>query len=169
MLSIKKILVPTDFSEGSLHSIQYAVEFADKFDAQILLLHVLEIPPGLTTEAVIHPNPDEKMLTLQEYLDQISKKKFDQLQDYLKSRNVDASSHTATGVPHEAIVQVAQENDVDMIVMGTHGRTGLKHFFMGSTAERVIRYATCPVTTTRISNDDKVTEEQLLLLVESEG
>lgn len=169
MLSIKNILVPTDFSEGSMHAIRYAREFAQKFDATLCLFHVLEMPPGLAPGAMIHPDPDGRVLTLQEYLEELSTDKFIQLQSYLEENGVQSNYRVAEGAPHEAIVKAAEHDDVDMIVMGTHGRTGLKHFFMGSTAERVVRYAPCPVTVVRIDEDDKLTEEQLLLLVEAEA
>lgn len=167
MLHIKTILVPTDFSEGSLHAIRYAVSFAQKFHARVHLVHVLEIPPGLTPDALVHPDLEGKMLTLQNYLEQLSRDKFAKIQQYIQNKGVTATVGLAHGAPHEAIVKAAEQEQADMIIMGTHGRTGLQHFFMGSTAERVVRYATCPVTVIRIHEDDELAADHLVLLTDT--
>ena len=100
MLSINNILVPTDFSEGSMHAVRYAVEFANKFDATLRLFHVLELPPGLTPGAIIHPDPDGRVLSLQEYLQELSTDKFNQLQAYLEGKGVRSTFDVAEGPPH---------------------------------------------------------------------
>lgn len=164
MLHINTILVPTDFSEGSLHAVRYAVAFAQKFHAKLHLVHVLEIPPGLTPDALVHPDLEGKMITLQNYLEKLSQEKFVRIQQYIENKGVKSTTVLAHGAPHESIVKTAEAEKADMIIMGTHGRTGLQHFFMGSTAERVVRYAQCPVTVIRIHEDDELAAEHLTLL-----
>ena len=165
-MAFTHVLVPTDFSDPANHALRYAVEEASLHRARVTLLYVLaphagtdvyyvtgapeagpqtgydpvaggrfgaRLPPRPT---VVRRERDEEALT--------------QLQDLVP----DASRGTwdvevAAGHPADTIVRVARERGVDLIVMGTHGRTGLQHVLLGSVAEKVVRLAPCPVLTVR--------------------
>ena len=144
LLSIKKILVPVDFSSLSKKAFEYALRLAQQFKTEIALIHVLEpaVPPTFDGLPIAPSRPEEGSPGAEKNL-----------------RTLISSAHTA-GVPkvksvfrrglasHE-IVEAAKDLDVDLIVMATHGYTGWKHFCIGSTAERVVRAAPCPVLVVR--------------------
>ena len=137
------ILVPTDFSEYSKQAIQYARDLAQTFGATLVLLHVVEIPPypieGLP--------PSSLGGTLLDDLEQQATS--DLAQVLAKEAEVQVVRRVVIGIPYRKIVEVAEADKVDLIVMATHGRTGFSHLFMGSVAERVVRTAPCPVLTIR--------------------
>lgn len=142
-LDLKTILVPIDFSKTSLKALKYAIPFAEQFGAKIILLHAFEPPlyPDDVSMAVTIP-AEERMLELnREKLEKLAKD------------NVPASLLGAvmvrTGPPFRLITELAGKRHVDLIILTTHGYTGLKHVFMGSVAERVVRHAPCPVLVVR--------------------
>lgn len=144
MLKIQKVLVPTDFSPVSAHVIQYAGELAHKFGASLLVVHV--VPPSaypmINVAGMGHfPNLREE----------IRKRCEHEMAELLAKTPPEAqtTSRIVEGVPFTEILRCAHDEQVDMIVMATHGHTGLKHMVLGSTAERVVRMATCPVLTVR--------------------
>ena len=142
MISIKRILVPTDFSEYSMQAITYASELARRFAAELHLLHVavpLAMPMpymGTVSDEVFDP---EKSAT--KALTELEHPAFETLSPVQRI--------VRTGTPFVEIVRHAKENDVDLIVMGTHGRTGLVHALIGSVAERVVRHAATNVYVVR--------------------
>jgi len=133
----KKILFPTDFSPASEAALGYATSLARDTDSQLLILHVedLQIPYAggeMYLPRPMVPNPEvEKMLRSVAPRD----------------KSVTCMHRLALGSPAEEIVQVAKDEGVELIVMGTHGRTGLGRLLMGSVAEAVVRRAPCPVLT----------------------
>lgn len=143
-LRLKKILVPVDFSEFSGKALKYAVRFAEQFQATLILVHVVEpvhypesiiIPPAMETT-----NQDRLKLartTLAEFAKQ-------QVPAGLESECI-----ARLGQPYSELTAVARDCEADLIVIATHGHTGLKHLLLGSTAERVVRLAPCPVLTVR--------------------
>jgi universal stress protein A len=135
------ILVPTDFSPFSCEAFVWADSFARKFGSKILILHVMSERAAEEVTS-IPGNPWEKVLEEEE------KDMVDHFQACLVS-DFDASLNretmVAVGAAHDKIVEVAKERNAGMIVMTTHGRTGLAHALMGSVAERVLRSAPCPV------------------------
>jgi universal stress protein A len=144
MPKIQKILVPTDFSPVSPHVIQYAGELAQTFGASLLVVHV--VPPSaypmINVAGMGHfPNLREE----------IRKRCEHEMAELLAKTHPDVqpTSHIVEGVPFAEILSCAKAENVDLIVMATHGHTGLKHLVLGSTAERVVRMATCPVLTVR--------------------
>ena len=145
MIRLKKIMVPTDFSEPSESALKYARAFAEQFGATLHLLHVVEDPflYAPTSEGyVIPPHLHEEMETaardrLNSSLSPAEREKF-QAQLVLKH-----------GSPFVEVVRYAREQDIDLIVMGTHGRGPIAHMLMGSVAEKVVRKAPCPVLTVR--------------------
>ena len=148
MIEIKKILLPTDFSDYSKAAAAYASEFADRFGAELHILHVLQDLVAMVPEpGLAFPPPGDYMQELQES----AEKALAQLpQPPLK----DASRvirETRQGPPFVEIIRYARESEIDLIVMGTHGRSGLAHILLGSVAEKVVRKSPCPVLTVRPS------------------
>jgi len=143
-LQFKKILAPVDFSEASKNGFSYAVRCAEQFGAELTLLYVLEPMPSATFAAI--PGA-----TAYSEIDFSSAEK--NLRALVASaRNGDTrnpSWKVRAGIPAHEIVELAKEADVDLIVIATHGYTGWKHFCIGSTAERVVRAAPCPVLVVR--------------------
>ena len=141
----KRILVPTDFSSSADRALNYAVSIAWLYKAEILVLHVFQLQEylGLLSQKA---QIDEK--TANEVLEIAKKQAVDSLEETVR-RHADAgvliNPDLVIGVPFEEIVEYAAQREVDLIVMPTHGRTGLAHFFLGSTTERVIERAACPV------------------------
>lgn len=137
-----RILLATDGSQGSAVAADYAFALARSWGATLTLMNVLECPPGLDPQ-----NPVNQL-----YLTELMKQATSELAA-LKARAVDRgiSAHTriATGIPSEEVLSVATGEDPDLIVVGTRGKTGLAHVLLGSTAERIIRGAPCPVLAAR--------------------
>jgi universal stress protein A len=143
LLGLKSILVPIDFSWPSKKALQYAIPFAQQFGARITLLFVME-PPVYTGDIGYVPlevDDAGSMLAISEKLAELAQQAMPP--DLL------AKTLVRTGRPFQEIVDAARELDTDLIVIATHGYTGLKHVFLGSTVERVVRHAPCPVLTVR--------------------
>ncbi len=142
-MQINKILVPFDFSERSEKSLRWAVGMAEKWQAHILLFHVVSssTPPLMTTEVATEGFYDmaEMEADLQQDADQRIK------EVAAKEKTVNIETEVRVGEPFWDICRTAEEEEVDLIVMGSHGRTGLAHVLLGSVAERVVRHAPCPV------------------------
>ena len=146
MITIRKILVPTDFSPNSERALDLAIDFAVRFEAEIVLVHVLAPPvyPAMTfgAAAASLPNIHEevrKNITAQ----------LEGLRQKLVARGVRARAVVRDGSPFTEIVVAAQDEACDLVVIATHGYGGIKHLLLGSTAERVVRKAPCPVLTVR--------------------
>lgn len=142
---VQRILVPVDFSAHSLNAMQFARDWARRFGSEILLLHVLEpilnyASFGLEPIAPLLP-PEGLREQARTELDKLAKP------DGADSPRV--SVHVREGAAFDQIVNAARDLNADLIVIATHGRTGLSHVVLGSTAERVVRYAQCPVLTLR--------------------
>jgi nucleotide-binding universal stress UspA family protein len=144
IFALKKILVPHDFSPPSRKAFKYACRFAKEFGSHLILLHVLEpVSSRNFMERRRAPAFSEKELTSAEK----------NLRVLLSSAELGGLKETRsalrTGIPSHEIVEAAKDFDVDLIVIATHGYTGWKHFCIGSTAERVVRAAPCPVMVVR--------------------
>ncbi len=140
-MNYKRIVVPIDFSEVSVDALQYAVEFAKLHHAEILLLHVIE--PVTHTRFI----PDVSELVEQQKAD--AAENLGKLEIRTKRRLQRCRSEIHVGVPYEIISEVAGKYRADLIIMATHGFTGLHHLLVGSVAERVVRLAACPVLTVK--------------------
>jgi universal stress protein A len=145
-MEVHHILAPTDFSESSQQAIQYARELAQKFGATLVLLHVVELPPYLIEGLP----PSALGGTLLEELERQATSDLAQL--LANEAEVKVVRRVVVGIPYRRIVEVAEAEKLDLIVMATHGRTGFSHLFMGSVAERIVRTAPCPVLTIRPSS-----------------
>ena len=135
MKEFRNILVATDFSESSDLAFNYALSLARKFEARLLIVHVINEPVEKLEEEI--EEGAQKMM-----------EKFcrSHLRDY---ENYD--SFIVPGIPYDEIIKKAGEENADLIVIGTHGRTGLDHVLFGSTAEKVVRKSPIPVMTIRIT------------------
>ena len=144
-MEIRQILAPTDFSESSKQAVAYAYELAQTFGAKLLLLHVVELPV-YPVEIFL---PSAEGTTLLDDLEHQARLDLAQLLPKAEDGKVEVMCQTVVGTPYYKIIEVADAEKVDLIVMATHGRTGLSHLVMGSVAERVVRMAPCPVLTIR--------------------
>lgn len=143
-LRFKRILAPIDFSPASKNAIQYALRFAEVFGAELTLLHVLDPAPSASLVAIPGATPfcEVDFSTAEKDLRLV-------VASARKGKSEHPHAKIRVGVPSHEIVEAAREADVDLIVIATHGYTGWKHFCIGSTAERVVRAAPCPVLVVR--------------------
>jgi universal stress protein A len=134
----RHILAPTDFSEYANQAVTAAFELAQTFEAKLSLLHVIEVPAYAI----------EVALPLEE-LERDARRELALLLPAADAAHVEVTRLVNMGVPYQRIVETATAESVDLIIMATHGRTGLRHLVLGSVAERVVRLAPCPVLTIR--------------------
>ncbi len=152
MSAIKKILVPTDFSEPSRQALRYACSLADAVHASLHVIHVTENPyvPGAFLEYYAPPP---------EYLEQIERETRKSLESTLTPDERTKYQATLTlrtgGAAHEILAFLREQGDIDLVVMSTHGRGGVARLMMGSVTDRLVRSAPCPVVTIR-ANDAAV-------------
>jgi nucleotide-binding universal stress UspA family protein len=143
-LRLKKILVPMDFSPASQHAFHYALRFAEEFGAELTLLYVLEPAPSPSFPAI----PCAPF-----FLETDFSRAEKNLQSFATAARIGNIEHhrwkVRAGIPSHEIVAVAKDAGFDLIIIATHGYTGWKHFCIGSTAERVVRAAPCPVLVVR--------------------
>jgi nucleotide-binding universal stress UspA family protein len=163
-MDVQNILVPIDYSENSQQALQWGVSLAEKYGAKLLLLHVIPkavdevFPEG---GAFVSPTPafhevrapGTQPFRKQPIIIDLVDTAHTELHDFAGKNLKDLAPvqvEVAVGKPAEEILRVAREKKVELIVMGTHGRTGLRHLLLGSVAEEVTRQAPCPVFTVRI-------------------
>lgn len=145
MKEFKTIVFASDFSENSVYAFQYARDLAMKYQALLVVVHVINEPVDLRGFYVPHISFE----TLEEEIEEGARKMMDKfcgvhLRDY-----ANYESYIVPGIPYDEIIKKAEEVSADLIVMGTHGRTGLDHVLFGSTAEKVVRKSPVPVMTIR--------------------
>lgn len=143
-VQFKKVLVPVDFSKSSQASVQFAVELARRHDSQLILLNVIEpmIYPasdGFTNFAVVPVSVPRSAV----------RAKLKRWKETEVPPGMKVDTKLRIGQAYKEIVEAARQMEVDLIIISTHGYSGLKHILVGSTAERVVRHATCPVLTLR--------------------
>lgn len=148
MAPLKRILVPVDFSECSRLALRRADDLAKAFDATLDLVHVWQAPEFVSPEVMIGVTPQGQ--TLAQFARQQAEKSMQSFVNHAKNAGVRIeTARTLEGEPAQTIVDEAERGNYDMIAMGTHGRTGLSHLLLGSTAEKVVRRASRPVMTVR--------------------
>lgn len=140
MISIKSILHATDFSESAKLAYEFATSLARDYKAKLLLAHVRELPIALTR------NPDAFPVEPPEVEDALRKRLYGVRPD---DEHMAVEHYLMVGDPAAEILDLAEEKGCDLIVMGTHGRTGLARLLMGSVAQQVVRRAPCPVVTVK--------------------
>jgi len=138
MITIKSILCPMDFSDASKSAYRYACEFARSMGSKVILLNVIE-PRPIAADMTLNYVP------LEDDLAAAAKEDFIPLVDEARAMGIDVSADVMIGMPAEVIVQQTADFDVSLLIMGSHGKTGLSRLLMGSVAEAVIRKAQVPV------------------------
>ncbi len=147
MMTIKKILFPTDFSRCSDQALIHALALAERYDASLSIVHVL-LPLEYDPYDLGHHLPD--LQKLQEEIDRLSSCQVNSAVDRRTYQDITMEQATIRGISAApAILEYAADSKIDLIVMGTHGRRGINHFMLGSVAEEVVRLAPCPVMTVR--------------------
>lgn len=141
---IKKIILPLDFSSSSESTIDYASMIAERFAATLILVHVIESLPYSLTDTFQVVEHRRALKTLASSL-------LRNLRDDLRARNLDVKTHLVWGNPSREILAKARREKADLIIMGTHGRSGLPHMVMGSVAEKTVRLSRIPVLTVPLS------------------
>lgn len=142
---IKKVLVPIDFSDYSKSALKYAVNFSKQFNAEMILVYVVEpvvYPPDFSMGQIAIPSVNVEW-------DKRAKEELDNLADSEIPSDVKVKKVIKTGKPFVEIIDTAADEDVDIIIIATHGHSGVEHILFGSTAEKVVRKAPCPVLTLR--------------------
>jgi nucleotide-binding universal stress UspA family protein len=144
-LPVKRILVPVDFSECSIFALRYAANLAQQVEASIILAHVV-------TSLISPPEMEYVQLDSKKFwaeVEKLANAKLTALAQKEIPATVHASPIVRRGAAWEEITTLAKQRKADLIIIGSHGYTGLKHMIMGSTAEKVVRYAGCPVLVVR--------------------
>ncbi|HXY54871.1 MAG TPA: universal stress protein [Nitrospirota bacterium] len=149
-MQIKTILFPTDFSQGARAAMDHAISLARDYNARLILLYVIQdisiaewyIPSSLSVADLV------------EDMQKSAWKEMDKWAEEVSTKVKDVEKMVVRGVPFAEIIKTARDKKADMIVIGTHGRTGIDHMLFGSTAEKVVRKAACPVLTVRIAGKE---------------
>lgn len=145
-MQIKTILFPTDFSNGALAAMDYALSLAQDYKAKLILLYVIQ---DISIAEWYIPST----LSVADLVEDMQKSAWKEMEKWAAeagARVKDVEKIVERGVPFVEIIRTAKEKNADLIVIGTHGRTGIDHMLFGSTAEKVVRKAPCPVLTVRI-------------------
>ena len=144
-MKVKKILAPVDFSDVSNQSLKAAASLAEQLGAKMVVLHAVE--PVYFAGTMFGPE-----INVPQLVEEQRRAAASAMQDMiagLRRKGIDATGFVETGTPYDVILRTAEEKKCDLVVMGTHGRSGFSHLLLGSVAEKVVRYAKCPVLTVR--------------------
>ena len=145
-MEFKKILFATDFSEGSSNALPYAVSIAKQYGAKLYFVHVMYDVVKTSGWYVPHVSMDELYRDMEKNAKaQLEKSFIEEMRGFKDVENV-----VLQGTPYEEISRFAEENKIDLVIIGTHGRKGLDRMLFGSTAEQVVRFSPCPVLTVRL-------------------
>jgi nucleotide-binding universal stress UspA family protein len=145
----KTLLVPHDFSASANHTAAIARDEAKLHGARLLLLHIIDLPHAIKPDTVIVPDATGAPVNVREYAVSSAEEHLQDIVERLAKDGVTATPFIRVGNPVDEINRFGDEEKVSLIVMGTHGRTGLQHLLIGSVTERVVRTAICPVLTVR--------------------
>jgi nucleotide-binding universal stress UspA family protein len=143
-MTVHHVLVPLDFSTYAEQALDYAIALAQKLQARVTLLHVIQPPAFVNVEGGLWPTST--------FLQDLEAAVTRDMEGYLArvtAAGLEGEMVVVHGVPFQEILDTAKARQVDLIIMGTHGRTGLTHVFLGSVAEKVVRLAPCPVLVAR--------------------
>ena len=149
----KTILIPHDFSSCANHAAAIARDEAKLHGARLVLLHVIELPQQIQPDYVIMPDAKGAPINVIDYATASADDHIKDLAARLAKDGVAVSTFVRVGNPVDEILAMTDDEKIDLVVMGTHGRTGLKHLLAGSVAERVVRLSKVPVLTVRHSDD----------------
>src|SRR5262245_45508158 len=155
MINLKRVLVPTDFSESARHALTYGVSFAQEYSARLYLLHVVEtLAVGYASD--LFPVP---MAEVYQEISGYAKAELATLTAVARDKGVECTELVVQGKPAAEIMRVAREETIDLIVLGAHGKGRLDKALFGSTTEKVVRKAPCPVLTCRLKEHEFVEEK----------
>ena len=143
-MTAQHILVPIDFSEYADHALDYAIALGKALQAHLTVLHVIHLTPW-----VVGDMGTSFSGTLLEQVETEAQQLMQASLGRIHDASLQGDTVIAHGIPFQVIIETAKDKNVNLIVMGTHGRTGLPHTLMGSVAEKVVRLAPCPVLVTR--------------------
>ncbi len=144
------ILVPTDGSGGTERAVEHALNLADTYDATIHIIYVIDMSPSY--HGVISSDYVEE-------LEEEGRDAIDAIAEQAEERNIPVEQEVARGIPSKRILRYADGNDIDLIAMGTHGRTGIGHLVLGSVTEKIVRRSDVPVLTARLDSKEALKEE----------
>jgi nucleotide-binding universal stress UspA family protein len=154
VINLKRVLIPTDFSESARHALTYGISFAREYSARLYLLHVVEtLAVGYASD--LFPVP---MGEVYQEISGYAKSELAKLTALARERGVESTELVVQGKPVTEIVRVAREETIDLIVLGAHGKGALDKALFGSTTERVVRKAPCPVLICRLKEHEFVEE-----------
>jgi nucleotide-binding universal stress UspA family protein len=145
MVSYDRILIPTDGSEASEVTVEHGIELAEKFDAEVHVIHIVDVRVQDTHDIYDH---------LVGNLKEAGRNATESIQEEFEEKNLKASTEVIEGIPHKEIINFSEENDIDLILMGTEGKTGLDRILLGSTTEKVLRTSDIPVMTVRKNKEE---------------
>jgi nucleotide-binding universal stress UspA family protein len=152
VIKLRKVLVPTDFSESARHALTYGISFAREYEAELSVVHVVEnLTVGYASD--LFPVP---MAEVFQEISGYARTELAKLGEEARAKNVTVAEVVVQGKPSAEIMRFARETEVDMIVLGTHGKGMLDQALFGSTTERVVRRAPCPVLTVRLAEHEFV-------------
>jgi nucleotide-binding universal stress UspA family protein len=151
MKPFEKILTAIDFSESSDFAFQYALTLATQFQAELIVMHVINEPVDLRGFYVPHISFEQ----LEKEIEEGAEKMMEKFCQTNMGGFTRYTTSIVTGIPYDEIIRKAEESGASLIVLGTHGRKGIDHLIFGSTAERVVRCAACPVLTIRMPVPEK--------------
>ncbi len=152
MIKLKKVLVPTDFSDSARQALKYGMSFAKEYGAELVLLHVVEnLTVGYASD--LFPVP---MAEVFQEISGYAKAELAKLGTEARARGLTVEEQVVQGKPSAEIIRYATEHEIDVIVLGTHGKGMLDQALFGSTTERVVRRAPCPVLTVRLPEHEFV-------------
>ncbi|WP_435182788.1 universal stress protein [Halobellus sp. EA9] len=143
----ERILVPTDGSDCADYAVEHAIDIAEQYGAE---LHVLSV---VDSRDVSHSAPAISPQQVEETLRERAESVVEAVADRAADAGVEAVTAVEPGIPDDVVVDYAVDNDCDLIVMGTHGRTGLERYLLGSVTERTVRRSAVPVLTVRASDE----------------
>lgn len=145
MIKLKKILCPIDFSACSIHALSYAIDLSIKNKASLYLIYVMETHVNDARDILKQID----LLLDDTQIDNLKIRLISLIPDNIQ-KSITIETIVVKGIPYVEIIKTSKDKQIDLIVMGTHGRTGLEHILIGSVAQRVIQKAPCPVFSIRL-------------------
>lgn len=157
------LLVPHDYSPCADRALGVASELARHHQARIVLAHVTYLPPGLTADSLIADRATGEMVRLDHHARDEATRELEKRAEMLREAGITVDINIGIGDVAEQILQLAHDEGADLIVIGTHGRTGLAHLLVGSVAEKIVRSARVPVLSVREKADPRRTTSEMVL------